>query len=120
MVTLKAGYTVGNFSTKIDTLLGRKHRSLKNGHSIFLQEHAVNQWLNGGCPPSKLILGIGTYGRSFTLSSSQTYIGAPAKSGGTPGKYTREGGFLSYYEVKSKTLSLLLVDRNYRITPLFL
>ncbi|XP_033630491.1 chitotriosidase-1-like [Asterias rubens] len=62
-------------------------------------EHAVNQWLNGGCPPSKLILGIGTYGRSFTLSSSQTYIGAPAKSGGTPGKYTREGGFLSYYEI---------------------
>ena len=51
--------------------------------------------------PSKLILGIGLYGRSFTLAGSQTGIGAPAKGAGDPGTYTREGGFLAYNEVKT-------------------
>lgn len=41
-----------------------------------------------------------TYGRSFTLVDSSKFdIGAPASGGGTPGKYTGEAGFMSYYEV---------------------
>ena len=43
-----------------------------------------------------------TYGRSFTLvNESQFDIGAPASGGGTPGKYTGEAGFMSYYEVRT-------------------
>ncbi|XP_077979652.1 putative chitinase 10 [Glandiceps talaboti] len=62
-------------------------------------EWAVNYWLDGGCPPSKLLVGMPTYGRSFTLSSSQNGMGAPANGGGDAGTFTRESGFLAYYEI---------------------
>lgn len=46
------------------------------------------------------MIGMPTYGRSFTLVDSTKFdIGAPASGGGTPGKYTGEAGFMSYYEV---------------------
>uniref|UniRef100_H9GTR5 GH18 domain-containing protein n=1 Tax=Anolis carolinensis TaxID=28377 RepID=H9GTR5_ANOCA len=63
------------------------------------QDDAVNYWKSNGAPPEKIILGIPLYGRSFTLSSSQTGLNAPASGPGTAGIYTREAGFLSYYEV---------------------
>ncbi|XP_003792386.1 chitotriosidase-1 [Otolemur garnettii] len=63
---------------------------------------AVQYWLKRGTPADKLILGMPTYGRSFTLaSSSDTRVGAPATGPGTPGPFTKEGGFLAYYEVCS-------------------
>jgi hypothetical protein len=46
------------------------------------------------------MIGMPTYGRSFTLIDPTKFdIGAPASGGGTPGKYTGEAGFMSYYEV---------------------
>ncbi|XP_006823336.2 acidic mammalian chitinase-like [Saccoglossus kowalevskii] len=62
-------------------------------------EWAVNNWLNGGCPKEKLIVGMPTYGRHFKLSSSNTGMGAPASGPGTAGPYTGEAGFLAYYEI---------------------
>jgi len=45
-------------------------------------------------------MGIGTYGRSFTLSyPSQCAFGVPATGPGQPGQYTREAGALGYNEV---------------------
>ena len=39
-------------------------------------------------------------GRSFTLASPNlTDIGDPAIKGGNPGIYTKESGFLSFFEV---------------------
>jgi len=53
-----------------------------------------------GAPKEKLMIGMPTYGRSFTLVDSTKFdIGAPASGGGTAGKYTGEAGFMSYYEV---------------------
>ena len=41
-----------------------------------------------------------TYGRSFTLANRQNFkVNAPSSGGGVAGKYTKEGGFLAYYEV---------------------
>uniref|UniRef100_A0A7N5NZZ4 Chitinase 1 n=1 Tax=Ailuropoda melanoleuca TaxID=9646 RepID=A0A7N5NZZ4_AILME len=65
-------------------------------------DFSVQLWLQKGTPANKLILGMPTYGRSFTLASpSDTGVGAPAMGPGSPGPFTREGGLLAYYEVCS-------------------
>lgn len=56
-------------------------------------------WNSSGVPKEKLIIGLATYGRTFTLSGSQTGIGAAASGPGIKGQYTREAGVISYYEV---------------------
>ncbi|XP_072336037.1 acidic mammalian chitinase-like [Scyliorhinus torazame] len=62
-------------------------------------DYAMNYWKGKGAPAEKLIVGFPTYGRSFTLSSSQTGVGAPVSGPGKPGQFTREPGFWAYYEV---------------------
>nr|XP_022318915.1 probable chitinase 10 [Crassostrea virginica] len=63
-------------------------------------DYAVNYWISFGAPADKLVLGLGLYGRSFTLSSSSsTGVGAPAVGAGLAGSYTGEAGLLAYYEV---------------------
>ena len=45
-------------------------------------------------------MGIGTYGRTFTLRNpNPCAIGVPATGAGLPGPYTREAGYLGYNEV---------------------
>lgn len=64
------------------------------------QDYAVQQWLQKGTPASKLVLGVPTYGRTFTLASpTDSGVGAPATGPGTPGPATKEAGLLAYYEV---------------------
>lgn len=68
-------------------------------------------WLQKGMPAGKLILGMPTYGRSFTLtSSSDNRVGAPATGPGAPGPYTREGGTLAYFEVRGSLAILRMVE----------
>ncbi|XP_069122710.1 chitotriosidase-1-like isoform X2 [Argopecten irradians] len=75
-------------------------RSNETGEDAYLnQDWAVNYWLTNGTPLNKLIMGIGTYGRSFTTALQGNDMGCPARGGGTAGTYTREAGFLSYYEI---------------------
>lgn len=41
-----------------------------------------------------------TYGRTFTLSNMNNFkVNSPASGGGKAGEYTKEAGFLAYYEV---------------------
>ena len=65
-----------------------------------MQDWAARHWVSKGCPKDKLVIGIPTYARTFTLrSSSDSSLGAHVTGGGAAGTYTREKGFLAYYEV---------------------
>ncbi|KAJ8305098.1 hypothetical protein KUTeg_017350, partial [Tegillarca granosa] len=62
-------------------------------------EWSANYWVTLGASKSKLNIGLATYGRGFTLSNTTQYgIGAPASGPSVAGTFTREAGFLSYYE----------------------
>ena len=72
-------------------------------------DFAVKYWLKY-VPPEKLVLGVSSYGRSFQLLEgfeSCPLTDTPVKGVGTAGKYTREAGSLSYFEVCEK----ILVDK---------
>lgn len=57
--------------------------------------------MKNGAEPSKLVLGIPTYGRSYTLYNPDAFeLGSPADGPGSMGEATRENGYLAYYEVK--------------------
>lgn len=65
-----------------------------------------------GADKSKLVMGIPTYGQSFTLhDQSNTGLNSPA-SKGSAGKYTRAAGFLAYNEVTPKVISYTLLWRG--------
>jgi len=73
-------------------------------------EFAAKMWTRLGTPKEKLVIGMPTYGRSFTLSDPRKYlVNSASKGGGTAGEYTREAGFLSYYEI----CEMLLSGANY-------
>ncbi|PVD37547.1 hypothetical protein C0Q70_00141 [Pomacea canaliculata] len=61
---------------------------------------AARYWVQKGAPKDKLNIGMGLYGRSFTLASASNHQpGAPAPHPGQPGPFTGDGGVLAYYEV---------------------
>ncbi|XP_067664594.1 chitinase-3-like protein 2 [Haliotis asinina] len=64
------------------------------------QSWTVQYWLDQGVPKRKLILGLATYGMSYTLQHPwQTWLGANATGGGKAGRMTREKGILAFYEI---------------------
>ncbi|XP_060628428.2 acidic mammalian chitinase-like [Anolis sagrei] len=68
-------------------------------NEYFNCDKAMNYWVEQGATPEKLLMGFSNYGRTFRLSSDDTSVGAPASGPGSAGKYTREEGYWSYYEV---------------------
>ncbi|XP_023564402.1 chitinase-3-like protein 1 [Octodon degus] len=62
-------------------------------------DYAVGYMLRLGVPASKLVMGIPTFGKSYTLASSETGVGAPILGPGLAGRFTKEAGTLAYYEV---------------------
>lgn len=62
-------------------------------------DYAVSYALRLRVPAEKLLMGIPTFGRSFTLASSQIGVGAPCSGPGLPGQFTKEDGTLAYYEI---------------------
>ncbi|XP_069988435.1 uncharacterized protein Cht6 isoform X7 [Penaeus vannamei] len=60
----------------------------------------VNYYISLGAERQKLVIGIPTYGRSYTLLDGNfTDFGASADGPGEQGKYTKENGFMAFYEV---------------------
>ncbi|KAI0210818.1 Acidic mammalian chitinase [Lamellibrachia satsuma] len=63
-------------------------------------EWAANYWVSKGCPKSKLVIGMATYGRSFKLNNANNNgMGAPSFGAASAGAFTREAGMYSYYEI---------------------
>ncbi|KOX79324.1 Acidic mammalian chitinase, partial [Melipona quadrifasciata] len=63
-------------------------------------DYTVKYLLKKGAVPEKIILGIPTYGRSYTLfNEDATDLGSPADGPGVEGEATREKGYLAYYEI---------------------
>lgn len=72
------------------------------------QAWAAEYWYKLGLSKQKLNVGLALYGRSFTLTDPYNNgVGAPAKGKGNAGNYTREAGFLSYFEVYICSFSFL-------------
>ncbi|XP_055611238.1 endochitinase-like [Uranotaenia lowii] len=73
----------------------------------------VDNWLNGGCPSEKIILGVATLGRSFTLKYSfMNTPYSPTIGAGTSGEFTQYKGFMAYYEVCQRILAGWKVRRG--------
>ncbi|XP_044759513.1 probable chitinase 10 [Coccinella septempunctata] len=116
---IAAGYDVPEISKYLDFINvmtydfhGQWERTVGHNSPLFPLESATGyqkkltvdysarEWVKQGAPKEKLMIGMPTYGRSFELVNvTQFDIGAPASGGGTPGKYTAEAGFMSYYEI---------------------
>ncbi|XP_033240386.1 mucin-5AC isoform X5 [Drosophila pseudoobscura] len=63
-------------------------------------DYSIKYYLKAGADRDKLVLGIPTYGRSYTLINEEsTELGAPSEGPGEQGDATREKGYLAYYEI---------------------
>ncbi|XP_043277380.1 acidic mammalian chitinase-like [Venturia canescens] len=64
---------------------------------------SIKYWLSKGVSTEKLILGVPSYGQTFTLSDvNRNGVGAPTKGPGEPGPYTGNAGTLGYNEICTK------------------
>ncbi|XP_042144783.1 endochitinase isoform X2 [Ixodes scapularis] len=63
-------------------------------------EYAVNHWITRGAPPSKLLLGVPLYGRTFLLKDPKNAgFLAPSVGPGPMGPCSRTDGNLGYNEI---------------------
>merc|ERR1719447_585174 len=62
---------------------------------------ATDYWIEKGASPSKLTLGLGTYGRGWKLENAAVHgYNAPAVEACAAGHATKSAGFLAYYEIE--------------------
>lgn len=59
--------------------------------------NTIDHLIRMGAPPSKLVLGVPFYGRTFTASGSGNFN--DSANGSFNGPYTRENGFMGYNEI---------------------
>ncbi|KAF4552683.1 putative glycosyl hydrolases family 18 protein 1 [Elsinoe fawcettii] len=75
--------------------------SVVNAHTNLTEiEQSLELLWRNDIDPGQVVLGLGFYGRSFTLKDpSCTAPGCPFSGGGTPGECTANSGTLSYDEI---------------------
>jgi len=119
--TIDAGYEVAKIGQKLDWLnlmaydLHGNWDSITGHHTAMGDDggklpdrekltvgFALDYWIKKGFPANKIALGLATYGRAFRLKDASNHgLGAPKAEWSNPrrGPYTREPGFLAYYEI---------------------
>jgi len=74
-----------------------------NGFQYFSVNYTINYYLEAGVEPSKIVLGVPSYGRGFVLAHSDQHDLYAASNGPMAGcPYSREAGFCGYNELCEK------------------
>ncbi|XP_020909717.1 chitotriosidase-1 [Exaiptasia diaphana] len=125
--TIDKAYEVGKIAKILDLInlmaydLRGKWESNTGHHTalvgppgeILTVNFAVQYWIDKGAPASKIALGLGTYGRAFKLvDRNKNGLGAAARGNPTKGQYTRESGFLAYYEICKMNLKVTSTQQS--------
>ncbi|CAJ0609883.1 unnamed protein product [Cylicocyclus nassatus] len=115
--TIDAGYDVPSISNYLDFILLMNYdfhgawsmetgfnsplysrEDMPEAEKVWNVDWAANHWYTKGMPKQKIIIGIPTYGRGWTLKDPKNFtvgtLGSPARI--TP--FTQEAGVASYYE----------------------
>lgn len=74
-------------------------------HSTYYIDHLIKKYLKEGISPEKLVLGVPAYGRSYgnVLRLKESVRPRNSSNGpGAKGKYTKQDGILSFYEVDAR------------------
>lgn len=95
---------------------GASHPWVGRGHAVA---NSLNYWMEKGCPAEKIILGIPTYGRGFTLSDPDQYGYGASRSGPSKkGNYTNDRGVLAYYEICTMPRDRILTNNEVKAPAL--
>ncbi|KAK3601870.1 hypothetical protein CHS0354_041801 [Potamilus streckersoni] len=74
--------------------------SEREGNRLQNVDESLKYWVMKGAEPTKLLVGISLYSRSFTLANPNNHgYSARTKSAGTSGMYTKTDGLLASYEM---------------------
>ena len=65
---------------------------------VCLQDYAVQYWISGGFPSTKISLGIPLYGKAWTFSGN-TAVRSAATGAAPAGPIVQQSGTLGYVEV---------------------
>uniref|UniRef100_A0A3P8WSB1 Chitinase-3-like protein 1 n=1 Tax=Cynoglossus semilaevis TaxID=244447 RepID=A0A3P8WSB1_CYNSE len=79
--------------------------SMDTGNHARYNEYSMMYWKNKGASAEKVLMGITTYGRTFTLRSRFNRLGSRISGPGEAGTYTGNPGYLSNYEICSHGLT---------------
>ena len=86
---------------------------------LFIKE-SIENYLKGGVPANKLVLGMPTYGHSFggvdSLSAENNAPGLPFTQAGAAGPSTGSPGLLAYFEIGDMTASKELTFATDNVT----
>ena len=97
-------FTLGSYELfEVKTAIVAPMYAGSDQNKEFNVDACVKYWLSKGCPSEKIILGIPTYGRSFSLEdNSENGINAATDGRGFAGPFTQEVGMLGYNKVSYK------------------
>lgn len=76
----------------------------------MFKDASVKAWIANGAPAEKLVMGVVSYGRTWTLSSTDCInLGCPTSGPGIIGSLTGESGLLGYNEVNRHDKNICII-----------